>query len=158
MSNDLQHQLAQLADIHGAAEPPWWPPAPGWWLLGLLVLLVLGWFGKRLLARFRAHQRRKQMLAWVDRLNANINPHGDPQAYLSTLNRIFKLVALRAFPGQQCAGLAGRDWSDFVIEKMQKSPAAESLGVLASGPYDPSPEFDPELLSELTRVWIRRYG
>ena len=33
--------LAELKDIHGAADPGWWPPAPGWWLLALLLLLML---------------------------------------------------------------------------------------------------------------------
>ena len=98
------------------------------------------------------------MLGWVDHLNANIDPRRDPQAYLSTLNRIFKLVALRAFPEQQCAALDGQDWVDFLIEKMTKSASAESLSVLASGPYDPAPKFDPELMSELTRNWIKQHG
>lgn len=155
MNPDL---LSQLRDIHAAAPAPWWPPAPGWWVLALLVLVLLGWLGRRLLARLRVHQRRKQMLGWVEHLNANIDPQRDPQAYLSTLNRIFKLVAMRAFPAQQCAALNGQDWADFLIDKMKKSPSAESLGVLATGPYDPAPKFDPELMSELTRDWIRQHG
>ena len=155
MNPDL---LSQLRDSHAAAPVPWWPPAPGWWVLALLVLALLGWLGRRLLARFRVHQRRKQMLGWVEHLNASIDPRRDPQAYLSTLNRIFKLVAMRAFPAQQCAALNGQDWVDFLIENMKKSPSAESLGVLAAGPYDPAPKFEPELISELTRYWIRQHG
>jgi len=155
MNPDL---LSQLRDIHAAAPVHWWPPAPGWWLLALAVLVVLVWMGRRLLARYRVHQRRKQMLAWIDHLNASIDPQRHPQAYLSTLNRIFKLVALRAFPGQHCAALAGQDWADFVTGKMKNSQSAESLNVLASGPYDPAPQFDPEIMSELTRVWIRQHG
>jgi hypothetical protein len=155
MNPDL---LSQLRDIHTVAPAPWWPPAPGWWVLAVLVLLLLVWLGRRMLARLRMHKRRKQMLGWVDHLNANIDPRRNPQAYLSTLNRIFKLVALRAFPDQPCAALNGQEWVDFLIEKMHGSPAAESLKVLASGPYDPSPKFDHELLSGLTRRWIRQYG
>ena len=155
MNPDL---LAQLRDIHGAGPVPWWPPAPGWWMLAVLLLVLLGWLFRRLLARLRVRQRRKQMLAWIDHLNANIDPRRDPQGYLATLNRIFKLVALRAFPESQCAVLNGQAWTDFLIENMQKSPSVESLKVLASGPYDPSPQFDPELLSALTRSWIRQYG
>ena len=94
----------------------------------------------------------------VDHLNANIDPRRDPQAYLSTLNRIFKLVALRAFPGQHCAAMAGRDWSDFVAARMADAESAEALAVLAAGHYDPRPQFDPAVMSELTRHWIRRYG
>ena len=127
-------------------------------VLSLLLLFILGWLGRRLLARYRVRQRRKQMLGWVDRLNENINPQRDPQAYLSTLNRIFKLVALRAFPDRQCAAMAGQEWVSFLIENMEKSPIAESLKVLATGPYDPSPSFDAESLSELTRTWIKRHG
>lgn len=155
MNPDL---MSQLRDIHAAAPVPWWPPAPGWWLLALLLLVLLGWLGRRLLARFRLYQRRKQMLGWVEHLNANIDPRRDPQAYLSTLNRIFKLVAMRAFPAQQCAALNGQDWVNFLIENMKKSSSAEALAVLATGPYDPAPTFDAELMSELTRNWIRQHG
>ncbi len=155
MNPDL---MSQLRDIHAAAPVSWWPPAPGWWVLALLLLVLLSWLGRRLLARFRLYQRRKQMLGWVEHLNANIDPRRDPQAYLSTLNRIFKLVAMRAFPAQQCAALNGQDWVNFLIENMKKSSSAESLAVLATGPYDPAPTFDPELMSELTRNWIRQHG
>lgn len=155
MNPDL---LSQLRDIHTAPAVPWWPPAPGWWVLALLLLLVLAWLARRLIARYRVHQRRKQMLGWVDHLNASIDPTRDPHAYLSTLNRIFKLVALRAFPGQHCAVMAGQSWADFLIDKMNGSNSAGSLNVLASGPYDPAPQFDPEVMNELARLWIRRHG
>ena len=155
MNPDL---LSQLRDIHSAAAVPWWPPAPGWWLLALLLLVLLVWLGRLLLARFRIRQRRRKMLGWVDHLNANIDPQRDPQAYLSTLNRIFKVVALRAFPDQHCALLAGQEWVQFLAEKMKNSPSTESLGALASGPYEPAPKFDSNTLSELTRHWIRKHG
>ena len=155
MNPDL---VSQLKDIHGAAAVSWWPPAPGWWVLALLLLVILVWLGRRVLARYRIHRRRKHMLAWVDHLNIAIDPARDPQAYLSTLNRIFKLVALRAFPEQHCAALAGQDWADFLIGKMEKAPTSELLNALASGPYDPSPQFDAGQMSELTRFWIRRHG
>lgn len=155
MNPDL---LSQLRDIHEAPAVPWWPPAPGWWFLALLLLALLFWLGRRVLARYKNRQRRKQMLLWIDHLNANIDPQQQPQAYLSTLNRIFKLVALRAFPGHQCALLAGQDWSDFLIARMQGSKTSVSLNVLATGPYDPAPEFDPQVMSELTRSWIKQHG
>jgi hypothetical protein len=155
MNPDL---LSQLRDIHAAPPASWWPPAPGWWVLVLLLLLLLAWTGRRLLAVYKIRRRRKQMLGWVDHLNANIDPRKDPHGYLSTLNRIFKLVALRAFPARHCAALAGQDWVDFLKEKMQKSPSVESLDALVSGPYDPAPRFDPDTMSELTRFWIRQHG
>lgn len=155
MNPDL---LSQLRDIHSAAPAPWWPPAPGWWLLAALLLVLLAWLMRRALARLRVLRRRRQMLAWIDHLNANVDPQRDPQAYLSTLNRVFKLVALRAFPERQCAAMNGQDWVNFLAEKMAGSASADSLQVLAAGPYDPAPKFDHEHLSQLTRQWIRRHG
>lgn len=155
MNPDL---LSQLRDIHTAPPVPWWPPAPGWWVLSVLLMVLLVWVGRRLLAGYRVRQRRKQMLAWVDHLNVTIDPQLQPQAYLATLNRIFKLVALRAYPESHCAAMAGPDWVSFLTEKMNKLPSADSLNVLESGPYDPAPRFDPAVMSELTRDWIKQHG
>jgi len=155
MNPDL---LSQLKDIHSAPPVPWWPPAPGWWVLAFLLLVLLVWVGRRLLDRYKDHRRRKQMLAWVEHLNETIDPRLQPQAYLATLNRIFKLVALRAFPERHCAAMAGQEWVGFLTGEMSKSKSAGSLSVLASGPYDPAPQFDPDIMSELTRYWIRRHG
>lgn len=150
--------LSQLRDIHAAPLAPWWPPAPGWWVLALLLLVLMGWIGRRLLARAKTSQRRKQMLGWVDFLNVMVDPVNEPQAYLSTLNRIFKLVALKAFPGQQCVAMSGTKWVEFLSGKLKNEHSVESLSVLATGPFDPKPEFDPVAMSALARVWIKKHG
>ena len=149
---------AQLRDIHAAPDVLWWPPAPGWWVVVLLVSAALVWFGRWLAARYRIHQRRQQMLAWIDHLNATVDPYKDSYSYLSTLNRVFKVVALRAFPGRQCAAMAGREWTDFLHRNLNSKHAGEALSVLASGPYTPAPQFDPAVISELARAWIKQHG
>ena len=155
MNPDL---MEQLRDIHSAPAVSWWPPAPGWWLVALLVLAVLVWFGRRLLARYRIHQRRQQMLGWIDHLNATIDPGKDPHAYLATLNRAFKVVALRAFPEQQCAAMAGHKWAEFVAQNLDTKQSSEYLSVLAVGPYQAAPQFDPVIISDLARAWIKQHG
>ena len=155
MNPDL---LSQLRDIHASQPVPWWPPAPGWWVLAGILLLVLVWLGRRGMARYRDRKRRRQMLAWVDHLNSAVDAEREPQVWLATLNRIFKLVALRAFPDRHCAVLAGQEWVDFLVSQIDKPEAAGPLAALASGPYDPAPHFDADQLSDLTRLWIRRHG
>ena len=155
MNPDL---LSQLRDIHAAPELPWWPPAPGWWVLAVALLLALIWLARRALKRYRVQQRRRQMLAWVDGLQATVDAEQNPQAFLSTLNQIFKIVALRAFPGSRCALLSGSEWVGFLREQIGDATGAEALDALATGPYEPAPGFDATALCELTRTWIRRHG
>ncbi|MEP6880575.1 MAG: DUF4381 domain-containing protein, partial [Dokdonella sp.] len=33
----------ELRDIHLPADPSWWPPAPGWWILAAILLGVTIW-------------------------------------------------------------------------------------------------------------------
>lgn len=155
MNPDL---LSQLRDIHAAPAVSWWPPAPGWWIVGLGVLILLFWVARRMKALHTARQRRKQMLGWVDFLNVSVDPVAEPQAWLSMLNRILKVIALKAFPEQQCAAMSGSRWVDFLSQQFKDKKSTEALAVLASGPFDPKPEFDPETMSALAKDWIRQHG
>ena len=105
MNPDLQQQLAQLADIHPAGPPPWWPPAPGWWLLAGLLLLVAWFLLRKLLARLAVRRRQRDLLDELEMLRDRHDPAGRPGDYLAGLNRLFRAVALRAFPESQCARL-----------------------------------------------------
>ena len=52
----------QLHDIHLPDPAGWWPPAPGWWILALLLLALLIWFS-RVSWQWMKYQRwRKQIL------------------------------------------------------------------------------------------------
>ncbi|HMM26605.1 MAG TPA: DUF4381 domain-containing protein, partial [Pseudoxanthomonas mexicana] len=52
-----------LRDVHVPPAPSLWPPAPGWWLLaGVVVLMLLG------IAAWRWHRRRRlqRWQRWFD--------------------------------------------------------------------------------------------
>jgi hypothetical protein len=158
MNPELQNQLAQLADIHPAAQPGWWPPAPGWLLLALILLLVAIVLIKTFRARWAERRRRR---AWLDELAAlrdRHDPVAQPQDYLGGLNRLFRAVALRAFPKSGCGRLEGVAWVEFITERMAGSESVDALAALARGPYEPAPEFDAEALEQLAGRWVVRYG
>lgn len=155
--NPQDNLLEGLRDIHGVPELPWWPPAPGWWLLAALLLAGLVWLARLGLKRYRAGQRRQRLLDFIDGIEAGIDPQVAPGPYLASLNRVFKIVALQAFPGAHCAQLAGQDWVGFVQDKLGGADAAP-LAALADGPYRPAAEFDAGALTGLARQWVRLYG
>jgi hypothetical protein len=150
--------LAQLRDIHGAPAAPWWPPAPGWWVLALLVAIGLFYVVRYASKRHQQKQRRLQLTRFVDRVTQEVDPAAAPQEYLASLNRVFKIVALRAFPENHCALMQGAEWVDFLRIKLGDAGESDELKVLAVGPYQPAPEFDAERLTGLAKRWIRQHG
>lgn len=156
--NPQEALLEQLRDIHAAPEVPWWPPAPGWWLLAAILLVALAWLARRLLARYRAHQRRQRLLHFIEWVETEVDPVEAPGQYLADHNRIFKLVALRAFPDADCAQMAGDEWVGFLRSHLGGGEELEPLAALAEGPYRPAAEFDPAELSRLLRRWVDRHG
>jgi hypothetical protein len=149
--------LSQLRDIHGAPDAPWWPPAPGWWVLAVLVAFGLVMLFRHGLGRYRDRQRRQQLLNFVARLETTVDPLTEPQEFLSRLNRVFKIVALRAFPENHCAQMQGQEWTDFLQMNLGKD-SEHDLTALAVGPYQPEPAFDPRLITSLARQWINQHG
>ena len=53
---DSEELLEQLADIHLPVEISYWPPAPGWWILAVM-LLVGGIFLSLRFIQFRNLQQ-----------------------------------------------------------------------------------------------------
>jgi len=150
--------LSQLRDIHGAADPGWWPPAWGWWVLALLAVALLALAARFGYHRWLAWRRRRRLLAALNRISRDISPVEQPQAYLARLNRLFRVVALRAFPDTACVRLQGADWVRFIQSRLPGSVPSGSLSALASGPYEPRPEFDAQKLHRLARTWVGKYG
>lgn len=158
MNDSGSNLLSQLRDIHGTTDPGWWPPAVGWWLLGLLALALTIWLLRFAGRRWLIARRRRKLLSALNALAASVDPADQPHEYLSRLNRLFRVVALRAFPGTACARLQGAEWVHFIQSLLPQSVRAEGLSALASGPYEPMPEFDARELQELARIWVGKYG
>ncbi len=158
MNPDNSQLLDQLKDIHGAGNPGWWPPAPGWWLLGLLLALVLYYAARVLRQKLAARKRQRELLGALNELNREFDPQQQAHEYLSGLNRLFRVVALKAFPGTACASLQGEEWVSFLVSLLPEKADTSSLAALESGPYEPAPEFDANSLDQHVRAWVRLYG
>jgi hypothetical protein len=150
--------LAQLQDIHSAGQPGWWPPAPGWWVLAMILLLVLALVLRRTVNWLSVRRRRKAWLRALEDLNRQYDPVQHPHEYLAGLNRLFRAVAVKAFPDTACARLQGEEWVAFIVSLMPGQGAADKLGALASGPYEPLPNFEASSLNASASAWVNLYG
>ena len=56
---NLDFELAaRLRDLHPPEAPPWWPPAPGWWIALALALVLAAIAVHHLRPRWRSEERR----------------------------------------------------------------------------------------------------
>jgi len=104
--------LANLADIVLTAPPPWWPPAPGVWIVaGALVaaLTVALW---RCLRRYQANAFLRRAAVELDAVAARSWP--DAAAMETAVSSILKRVALVVYGRGQVAELTGAAWMEFL--------------------------------------------
>ena len=158
MDADQSQLLSQLQDIHTAGSPLWWPPAIGWWVLALVLLFLIVVAIRFLLLKLAANKRRREWLRALGAIGQEFDPQRDAHQYLAGLNRLFRAVALKAFPGAGCAGLQGQEWLLFIGSLLPENADDSSLAALARGPYEPVPSFDARSLNEHARTWVRLYG
>lgn len=127
MTPEMQALLGQLKDIHEPSAISWWPPAPGWWLLGALILLAIT--GAVLLyLRMRQKRLNNRYRAEGIRLLKHIDP-SSPQA-VEAINIILKRVAVVTYGRGPCAPLTGQRWIAFLENTAQlemDTPARRAL-------------------------------
>lgn len=145
-----------LRDIHLPPAPGVWPPAWGWWLLVLVLLVTLAWMGLWLWRLFEMRRQRARLLALLgqfDRADADdIGP-----AFLAGISRLLRRIALLRYPRSQVAALSGTDWLRFLDRsggagRFERGPGR----MLADGPYmrELGETVDRRALIELVREWI----
>jgi len=151
----------QLRDIHLPPAPPFWPPAPGWWLLAVLAVVAIGllaWGIAALLRRRRIRQQGSQLLDALARLGERLERDPSPEG-LAHVSVLLRRLALSKFPRQQVAALTGTAWLHFLDESGGQGRFVNGPGaVLASGPYQRSlpPDFDRAGFIALLRDWVEQ--
>ena len=105
-----------LREIHLPESVGWWPPAPGWWLLPVLLLLGLAaaWFGRLLYRRrkFSAISMARKDLAGI---RSRYAADRDAGHCVRSVSGLLRRVSISVFPRAESAGLTGDEWVAFLL-------------------------------------------
>lgn len=129
----------------------WWPPAPGWWVLAIMGLALVG-YALRSLWRF--HRRGAPLRAAKAALIVIENANLDNLARASALAELQRRLAMRIAGRKACAGLTGERWAAFLNAMTPgKGPYFDAL--LAELAYQPEIQTHRcEEAHEATRQWL----
>ncbi|MDX2314132.1 MAG: DUF4381 domain-containing protein [Gammaproteobacteria bacterium] len=147
--------LSELRDIHLPPPPPLWPPAPGWWLLGCVLIVAAALATRLALTRWRRGRGRRAAVRAMAELR-NRYRNGEARDVLTAeLATLLRRAAMNRHPRVQVAGLTGRDWLEFLDDDTHQF--TNGVGAcLSTAPYarGQAPDFDA--LFTLCEKWVRR--
>ncbi len=142
-----------LRDIHLPVEPSWWPPAPGWWLLAALALVVVAlaaWLWRR---QWRLRKQRQQILDELDRVVRQHRDDGSPDGLLRDLHQLLRRVARRHDP--QATGQRGEAWRETLARVPVDDATLGRLHALDDLIYQPPAARDNSATIAAVRRWLR---
>lgn len=140
-----------LRDIHLPAPPSWWPPAPGWWLLGALLVCVPLAVALGLHLRRRGALRRRAL-----RELATLRESAAPPAHVAAEVALLIRRVSRAFdPARHHVAATGPAWLARVRAIAPGFDAPELGETLLRAPYATRVEADAAALLGALERWIR---
>ena len=138
--------LDQLRDIVQPGPVPWWPPAPGWWLVFAVLAACCAVATVRAWRRWQANRYRRAALAELDAARSDA----------ATLD-ILKRAAICANERTLVGRLAGEPWCQWLQANSAVPLPPEVARQITTGVYRDGANFTPTL-AEFARHWISHHS
>lgn len=150
--------LQNLNDIVVPDPVAWWPPAPGWYLLAVIVLAVVAWLAVRQWRRWQHNAYRRQALAAL----SSIREEGSAER-LREVPELLKRTALSVWPRESVAALSGVAWHRFLDESANITlfcgDAGKTLDQLSYAGRDniPLASTDKAPVLDAAECWLKQH-
>ncbi|MCP3686907.1 MAG: DUF4381 domain-containing protein [Gammaproteobacteria bacterium] len=144
-----------LRDIHLPGAVSWWPPALGWWLAGLaLIVLIPGFI---FLRRWIKHKSLKKLTSIeFKNIVEKYDQQHDNRRLLSQLSSLLRRVLMSYLGRNSSAAVTGDEWIkqlNILADMHCFSPEQEAL--LRQGQFQRELDFDSLALINSCESWIK---
>ena len=99
-----------LRDLHLPDAIGWWPIAPGWWFVLILLAILVVYSLRRLYERRQHSAPRRYALRELARIEAEYLENRNSVALARQLSELLRRGMLAYAPRQEVAGLTGNAW------------------------------------------------
>jgi len=156
--------LKNLYDIISPEPISWLPPAPGWYVSGVIALYLIVSLCLRRFKIWRENKYRREALAELNRLADQAKNRQQRETALRALPVLLKRTALAAFRRNAVASLYGRDWLEFLDKTGSVNTFSQGIGrLLPDLSYRSSAAIENVSSDEIAELvslmwaWIKRH-
>ena len=114
----MEENALPLRDLHLPDPIGWWPLAPGWWVVLVLLAAGLAWLAWRWYRAWQFEAPRRHALRELARLEAEYLEHRNPVTLGKALSELLRRGMLAYAPRGDMAGLTGEAWLAWLDEGM----------------------------------------
>lgn len=145
--------LDQLRDIHLSEEIGQWPPAYGWWILAVLVIVMSAMLVVYVLRQRSRSLAKRQALLQLALIDSN------QQDWPQQVNALLKRLAISYFDPEQVATLHSDGWIAFLTAQLpdkKRNAFVPTIQTLQSVLYQPGVhELNFADVTQQVSIWIR---
>lgn len=147
--------LAQLHDLHQPTPVSWWPPAPGWFILFVLVIGGCFILGRLAYKTWRRAKRKRYALQQLARLQQSYMQTQDC-ADIAKVAVLLKQVVMTRYSRKQVASMTGPTWLKFLDTISKTDQYTQGVGIcLTELPYQKTAEPVNDLFPLIEKTFKR---
>ena len=155
----VENPLVNLKDIHLPPPVSLWPPAPGWWILAILLISTLFIGGVWLYRKYKKRKPRTEALKILKDLEILYRNSQDEVVSLRNLSNLLRRTALKFYENDAVASLQGSSWLEFLDETGKTKEFSQGAGkVLGNEVFQQKVNPDMKALFPLVKKWISSSG
>lgn len=151
--------LTHLRDIHLPAPISWWPLAPAWYVLFLVLLVVIVGIFYTAKRYYQQQYPKRQALILLKRYEQEWQTSQQSSLVFAQISELLRQVALMYFPRDEVASLQGEAWLTFLSQTSRATHFMELYDEVLVLPYQQQSQGkNPEAFFHNARAWIRQRG
>lgn len=150
--------LAQLKDIHLPSPIGWWPLAPGWYVLIILVLFLAIIVAYYIYKRHRNAQAKNQALLLLNNYQKQYEHEPNGAQASACISELLRRVALVYYPREQVASLHGEEWLKFLNKTGKGIDFNLVKELLLDAPFKTTETMSLKPLFDTAQLWIKQRG
>ena len=150
-----ENPLINLKDIHLPPAVAIWPPAPGWGIVAVVLLLIIVFCGMLISRILERRKPKTEALRLLKNLQNQQNNTKKSLEILRGLSQILRRVALTFCADENVSSLHGSEWLEFLDRTGNTTEFTKGAGqVFGNELYQKNPEIEIDVLFPMVKKWI----